>query len=195
MRTKVHVATSRDIGERCKPLVEQMGYELVDMETCDVFVSVLYDQLIKADYINSRPCFNFHPGILPWYRGAGAYSWAIINGELETGVTLHKIDKDIDHGDVIEIQRFMIQDTDTAGDLFAKAEDTIFRMFQEWLPKLVRGEYKALRQKGGHIYLRRDLEAAKDLTRYARAFHFPGKEQAYYCDTAGKKTYLCYEPL
>lgn len=186
---KLYLATSRPIGEQCKKIAQGMGYELTDMESCDVFISVLYDKLIPEDYIKSRPCFNFHPGILPWYRGSGAYSWAIINGEFETGVTLHEIDKDIDHGDVIDIQRFAIQPTDTAQILFSKAEITILQMFKRWLDHLVKKEYKPIQQESGRIYYRKDLEKAKDLTRFVRAFTFEGKERAFYINQ-GTKNYL-----
>lgn len=191
---KLCIATSRDIGEKCQIIAKSMGYELTDMDSCDVFISVLYDKLIPEDYIKSRPCFNFHPGILPWYRGSGAYSWAIINGEFETGVTLHEIDKDIDHGDVIDIERFRITPQDTAESLFNKAEITILRMFALWLPDLLNGCYDATPQVEGKIYYRKDLEKAKDLTRLLRAFTFTGKENAFYMD-GDKKVYLEYKKL
>lgn len=187
---KLCIATSRPIGERCAVIAKELGYELVDSDVCDVFISVLFDQIIPESFIRSKPCFNFHPGILPWYRGAGAYSWAIINGEMEAGVTLHEIDKDIDHGDVIDIERFPILFEDTAETLFVSAEKTIEFMFRHWLPKLTKGDYQAVKQDAGRIYYRRDLEKVKNLTRFIRAFTFKGKENAYYINAKGEKIYL-----
>ncbi|MGZ8691232.1 MAG: formyltransferase family protein, partial [Gaiellaceae bacterium] len=67
---KVHIATSRQVGEDCKKLVSG----LVSMEECDIFISVLYEQIISDEFIHSKKaCFNFHPAILPEYRGIGAY--------------------------------------------------------------------------------------------------------------------------
>lgn len=186
---KLYLATSRQIGEDCKRIAKGLGLELSTMEDCDVFVSVLYDQIIPEEYIKTRPCFNFHPGILPWYRGSGAYSWSIINGEFETGVTLHKIDKDIDHGDVIAIERFPIGPLDTAEDLFHKAEIVILQMFIKWIKDLMNGRFSTTPQQEGHIYYKKDLEKAKDLSRFVRAFTFKGKESAYYLKT-GSKVYL-----
>lgn len=184
----MHIATSRKIGERCREWAATY-YHMQPMDDCDIFISVLYDKIIPEEYIKSRPCFNFHPGILPWYRGAGAYSWAIINGEFETGVTLHEIDKDIDHGPVIDIRRFPILTDDTAETLFHKAEDLIFIMFKAWLHRLVGGHYKAHPQQEGRTYYRKDLERARDLTRYRRAFQFEGKPHAFYLSD-GKMIYL-----
>lgn len=170
-----------------------MGYKFVSMEDCDIFISVMYDQLVTDEFIKSKKaCFNFHPGVLPWYRGAGAYSWALINGEMETGVTLHKIDKDIDHGDVISIRRFPIHENDTAETLFKKAEQIMFEMFQDRLGSLATSNPISVHQAEGKIYYRKDLEKAKNLTRMIRAFTFTGKEDAYYFDAKGKKIYLKY---
>lgn len=189
---KIHIATSREIGRKCIISARGSGYNLSSMEDCDIFISVMYDKLITDDYIKTRPCFNFHPGILPWYRGAGAYSWAIMNGEIESGVTLHEIDKDIDHGKVIKIERFPIEVNDTAETLFTKAEQTIFHMFQLWVPKLISGEYQSQSQIKGRIYYRKDLEEAKDLTRFAKAFSFKGKDNAFYINDLGERVEIRY---
>jgi methionyl-tRNA formyltransferase len=176
---KVHIATSREIGEACKELVDG----LVSMEECDVFISVLYDTILSGDFIRSKKaCFNFHPAILPEYRGIGAYTWVILNEEKESGVTLHVMDEELDHGPIIDVQRFPVTDTDTAGTVYAKAEATILRMFREWYDRLVAGDYTATEQdhSRARMYYRRDLESACDLTRYVRALTFPGRYNGYY---------------
>ena len=92
---KVHIATSRpeEIGNRCRTYASHNlpnGFELTDVPAeCDVFISVLYDTLITEEFIAARRAYNFHPGILPDFRGAGAFSWALLNKEKETGITLH----------------------------------------------------------------------------------------------------------
>lgn len=191
---RVSIQSSRPVGEKCKAWALAQGYELFPMEDCDIFISVMYDKLIPEVYIKTHKCFNFHPGVLPWYRGAGAYSWSIINGEFETGVTLHEIDKDIDHGDVIAIGRFPIMKEHTAETLFNKAEDKIFEMFKKWLPKLIHSRGLLLfQQETGRIYYRKDLEKARDLTKYVRAFTFTGKPNAYFINKKGERIELKYE--
>jgi methionyl-tRNA formyltransferase len=188
---KVHVATSREVGERCK----QLASGLVSMEECDIFISVLYDKIISDDFIKSKKaCFNFHPAILPEYRGIGAYTWVILNEEKESGVTLHLIDEEIDHGPIIDIERFPITDSDSAGTVYAKAEATILRMFQRWYELLVAGDFTATEQdhSRARIYHRKDLENGADLTKYVRAFTFPGRYSASYRDRDGTKHELAY---
>ena len=127
---------------------------------------------------------------MPWYRGAGAFSWAIINGEIESGVTLHVIDKDIDHGPVIDIRRFTINPSDTAESLFKKAEELMLEMFKYWIHRLLSGDITPIHQESGRIYKRSDLDNAKNLTRFVRAFTFSGKENCYFIDEKGEKIYL-----
>ena len=54
--------------------------------------------------------FNVHAALLPQYRGAAPINWAIINGEMETGVTTFFLDHDIDTGKIILQKRFSIPD-------------------------------------------------------------------------------------
>ncbi len=190
---KLHIATSRPIGEKCKEWALQKGYTLTSMADCDIFISVLFDTILLEEYIKTKPCYNFHPGILPWYRGAGAYSWVLINNEKETGVTLHKIDKDIDHGDIISIQKFPIKKEDTAETLFRKAEDIIFEMFTLSLPIIIKGNVITRAGDEGLIYYRKELETARDLTKYIKAFTFSGKPNAFFINKKGEKIELKYE--
>jgi methionyl-tRNA formyltransferase len=188
---QAHIATSRELGEKIKALVPG----LVSAEECDIFISILYDKIIPYEFIRSKvSCFNFHPGILPKYRGTGASSWAISNGEIETGVTLHIIDKDIDHGPIIDIWTCRIAETDTVESLFHKVEAIIFDMFFKWFDRLLEGDYTASPQdhRRARIYYRKDLEAARDLTKYVRAFTFSGRENAYYMNSKGEKIELVW---
>ena len=194
---KVCIASSRwkEIGTKCYQWAESnlpSDTELVLEPTeCDVFISVLYGSLVSEEFISKRRCYNFHPGILPQYRGAGAFSWAIINGEKRCGVTLHELDVDIDTGPIIDTNTFAVEAWDTAETLFKKGMDAIYGMFQEWFWTIIKGGLVSGKpQEGGHTYYRKDLRAAQDLTRFVRAFTFEGKEPAYYTDRNGNKIEL-----
>lgn len=54
--------------------------------------------------------FNVHAALLPQYRGAAPINWAVINGEMETGVTTFFLDHDIDTGRIIMQKPFAIPD-------------------------------------------------------------------------------------
>lgn len=59
--------------------------------------------------------FNLHASLLPQYRGAAPINWAIINGDVETGITTFFLDKQIDTGQIIQQVRIPIQETDNVG--------------------------------------------------------------------------------
>ena len=61
---------------------------------------------------------NVHPSMLPKYRGGNPYSRVIMNGETETGVTIHFMDEDFDTGDIIAQKAYHIHSKATMGTLF-----------------------------------------------------------------------------
>ncbi len=196
---KVHIGTHRDIGLKCIEWAKENmpeGFELVgSFEECDIFISVLYDRLISEGEIKAKhKCFNFHPGILPQHRGSGSYSWVIINNDLQAGITLHEIDQSIDHGKIIEIVKWDVGHDATAGSLFEIAEAAIEQLFKDRFQSILKGEYRAWDQNESvaRLYYRKELEKARDLTRFVRAFTFEGKPNAYFINRKGERVELEY---
>ncbi|MHB1566834.1 MAG: formyltransferase [Acidiferrobacter sp.] len=67
--------------------------------------------------------FNMHGSLLPRYRGRVPVNWAIINGETETGATLHHMVRRADAGDIVDQQVVPIGPLDTARDVFGQVTD------------------------------------------------------------------------
>lgn len=100
------------------PIVEmagKLGLPLVSMEeaerlssSADLAVSYLYSKKIRKPMIENPTfgCINFHPAILPDWRGTAGYNIAILNKLPEWGVTAHYVDENIDTGEIIRIFRF-----------------------------------------------------------------------------------------
>ncbi|WP_282609731.1 methionyl-tRNA formyltransferase [Pelagibius sp. Alg239-R121] len=63
---------------------------------------------------------NVHSSLLPAYRGVHPVSWALINDERETGVTLHRIDPGVDTGGILATQAIPIEERH---DLWSLTED------------------------------------------------------------------------
>ena len=63
---------------------------------------------------------NYHPSLLPKYRGGSAINWAVISGEEETGVTIHFIDEGVDTGPILLQERVEIEPDDTVKSLYFK---------------------------------------------------------------------------
>ena len=196
MAKKVCILTSRDVGKKCiewATLNTPKHFELVkDATSADILISVMYENIIKKKQMENKVCFNFHPGTLPEYRGSGVFSWVIINQERKMGITLHLIDEGMDTGDIIEIRQFLVSRQDTAHSLFLRGEQIIFKMFKDWYVDLLNGNYIASPQssKEGKSYYIKDLQRAKNLTKFVKAFCFPSKEPAYYYNDKMEKVYI-----
>ena len=61
--------------------------------------------------------FNLHASLLPQYRGAAPINWAIINGDIETGVTTFFLTNGMDTGHIILQKKWPIAETDDAADI------------------------------------------------------------------------------
>ena len=68
----------------------------------------------------SKGTFNLHGSLLPQYRGAAPINWAVINGETETGVTTFFIEKEIDTGKIIFVDKEPINPDDDAGSVYER---------------------------------------------------------------------------
>lgn len=66
---------------------------------------------------------NLHGSLLPQYRGAAPINWAVINGEKETGVTTFKLKQEIDTGNILLQESFLIGEDETAGDIHDQMKD------------------------------------------------------------------------
>ncbi len=63
---------------------------------------------------------NVHASLLPKYRGAAPINWAIIRGEKETGVTVFKLQHEIDTGGILLQKAIAIEEKDDFGSLYGK---------------------------------------------------------------------------
>jgi methionyl-tRNA formyltransferase len=82
---------------------------------------------------------NVHGGLLPAYRGGHVMQWAILNGERETGVTLHYVDEGIDTGPIVAQTRFPIGPDDDAVIVKRHLQEAAASVMMEWWPRIADG--------------------------------------------------------
>lgn len=80
----------------------------------DLIVVVAYGQILNKEILEMPKygCINVHASLLPKYRGAAPINWAIIDGELETGVTIMDMEEGLDTGDMILKKSIPIEEDD-----------------------------------------------------------------------------------
>ena len=107
----------------------------------EMLFSFYYRSLIKQDILRIPPkgCFNLHGSLLPRYRGRCPVNWVLINGEQQTGVTLHQMTTKADAGDIVQQREVPISDDDTAQTLYGKMTSATQKLLSEALPRLLAG--------------------------------------------------------
>lgn len=96
--------------------------EILKGIAADIIVVVAFGQILTKEILELYPygCVNVHASLLPAYRGAAPYQWAVLNGEKVTGVTTIQMNEGIDTGDMIEKAEVEIEPEETAGSLHDK---------------------------------------------------------------------------
>ena len=114
----------------------------------EILLCCSYSLIIREDVrkMFNNHCYNIHGALLPQNRGVNPIQWAIIKGEREAGVTLHKIEEGIDSGPIVAQRHFRINKTDTWVTLFEKLTQETHLLLRENLPKLILGDIKPKRQ-------------------------------------------------
>lgn len=89
--------------------------EIINEINPDFIVVIAYGQLIKDELLNKYKdrIINIHSSILPKYRGAAPMQWTILNKDKEAGVSSMLIEKTMDTGDILDMEKIDIdEDTD-----------------------------------------------------------------------------------
>ena len=163
----------------------------------DFLFSFYYRQMLKPELlaIPRRGTFNMHGSLLPKYRGRVPVNWAVINGETETGATLHAMVEKPDAGDMYGQQSVSIGPDETAGQVFEKVTSAAEIILDHALPGILNGSAIGIRQdlsKGSYFGGRKPEDGCIDWRASAQSIHnlvrgvappYPGA----FCDIQGKR--------
>jgi methionyl-tRNA formyltransferase len=152
------------------------GVEYLRALHADGMVIVGYGQIIPQSIIDLVPygIINVHGSLLPKYRGAGPIQWAILNGELRTGVTTMRIDAGLDTGDMLLKAETEIGPDENAVELGGRLAAMGARLLVETLAGLEAGTIVPEKQDSTQATLARLLKKEDgliDWTREAAAIH------------------------
>jgi len=114
----------------------------------DLFVVIAYGRILSLSILDipGMGAINVHASLLPKYRGAAPINWAIINGEKETGLTIIKINPQMDAGDILSQANFKIGSEDTSISIRAKMLKEGPSLLLSTVKTLRKGEIKARKQ-------------------------------------------------
>ncbi len=170
----------------------------------DLFFSMHCKQIFPNELVLNHRCINIHPGYNPYNRGWYPHVFSIIN-KYPSGVTIHEMDLELDHGAVIFQQEVPIYECDTSLEVYSRIQKCEVEMLREYLEKLVIGEYETYHiENKGNLNYKKDFEKLceidlhqsatyGEMIDFLRATTFKGYNNAYFYGSDGKKVYVNIE--
>lgn len=128
--------------------ISRDGVETISSLAPDLMVTASFGQILSQEIIDIPEfgIINVHASILPHYRGASPIQTAILNGDLETGVTIMQTEAGLDTGDIIAIKRLEINPTETAGELSERLASLGAETLMEVIEKIEKGSVEFVHQ-------------------------------------------------
>ncbi|HQL48367.1 MAG: Bifunctional polymyxin resistance protein ArnA [Acidobacteria bacterium ADurb.Bin340] len=115
----------------------------------DFLFSFYFREMIQARFLElpRLGAYNLHGSLLPRYRGRAPLNWVLVNGETETGLTLHAMTPRPDDGDLVAQSRLPIAWDETALSLTLRAAEAARDLVRTAIPGLVAGTAPRIAQK------------------------------------------------
>ncbi len=173
-----------------KVAASECGLELAQLErinkpaVLDILRTAAPDAIVVASYgqilseeVFSLPRYgtiNIHASLLPAYRGAAPINWAIIRGEVATGITTFLIDKGMDTGKILLKRPLAIGKDETAGELHDRLAELGAAVILETLSRIEGATLEPIEQDDSEASLAPKLcreDGRIDWTQDAHAIH------------------------
>ena len=100
----------------------------------DAMVIAAYGALVPDVLLERQLWLNVHPSLLPRWRGAAPVERAIMAGDSQTGVTIHRTTAELDAGPIAAQRAFAIEPEDDAGAIFRRAAGLAVELLGDVLP-------------------------------------------------------------
>jgi methionyl-tRNA formyltransferase len=125
------------------------GRELIEKQiTASLGVLAAYGAMVPNEVINIFPSgiLNVHPSLLPKYRGASPVQATIVSGDKEAGVSIVKLDEELDHGPIISQSREDVYKNDTTETLRERLFEKSATVLTTLIPAYMEGKIKPREQ-------------------------------------------------
>jgi phosphoribosylglycinamide formyltransferase 1 len=125
---------------RLEPQVEVDLARMLTDAGVELVILAGFMRVLKAPMLNAFPrrIVNIHPSLLPKFPGLEAWRQALEAGEKFTGCTVHYVDEEIDHGDVIAQRQVPILQDDTAETLHARIQSAEHELYPAVIGQICR---------------------------------------------------------
>jgi len=123
----------------------------------EVGVVMAFGQILPQALLDATRAghVNIHTSILPRHRGAAPIQWSILSGDVETGVTLMKMEAGLDTGPILAIERTLIRPEDDASTLHDRLALLGAKLTLDSLERYLDEELQPIPQPGGATHARK----------------------------------------
>lgn len=171
-------AVFRNPKESVSTLIEKVKNLKPDLAIIAAYGKILPKEILEIPHYGF---INVHPSLLPKYRGPSPIQYAILNGEKETGVTIMKIDEEIDHGPILANSKWPVTNNDTYESLSKKLAELGAELLIKNIPYYILGKIKPVEQDHSKATYTKIIKkedgkidwsrSAEDIERMTRAYY------------------------
>ena len=118
---------------------EEAILENFRQQKIDFFLVIAFAQFLSSKVLSipRLGAFNIHTSLLPKYRGAAPIQYALLNGDETTGVSIQRMVKKMDAGDIAFSREVSIDSEETSATLFSKLQKEAAIALKQFLPQLI----------------------------------------------------------
>lgn len=122
--------------------------ESLSKQNIDVIIVLAFAQFLGEKILNlpRMGCFNIHTSLLPKYRGAAPIQYALLNGDKSTGVSIQKMVKKMDAGDICYSHEVSICEHETGGQLYTRLKYQAALSLNDFIAKLRKNDISYQKQ-------------------------------------------------
>lgn len=130
----------------------------------DIIVTAAFGQILPKELLDAPEfgCLNVHASLLPAYRGGAPIHQAIMDGQLETGVTIMYMAQKLDAGDIISQKAIPIEFNDSTGVLFEKLSIVGCDLLKETLPTILNNTNSRIVQDENLVTFARNISREQE---------------------------------
>lgn len=134
----------------------------------DFIVVLAFAQFLGNDMLTMARlgCFNIHTSVLPKYRGAAPIQYALMNGDTETGVSIQKMVKKMDAGDLVHFHTVKIAPTENGGQLYTRLKLQAALSMNDLIHKILNNEVKYTPQDEAQVSFAPTLKKEDGLLKF-----------------------------
>lgn len=129
------------------------------IDNYDLIISLHCKQLFPITLVNQVKCINIHPGLNPYNRGWFPQVFSIIN-KLPLGATIHEIDEDLDHGNIISQQKVPVYSWDTSLSAYNRVLQAELVLIEQNIEAILNNTYQAkIPEMEGNLNYKKDFNS------------------------------------